>query len=196
MERQEGDIATEMDPERSAGEALGRADHEGALSILMGAYGTAVYRFCLQIVGDPDLAEDAHQMTFVQAFRDMGRFAGRSTLKTWLFGIARHRSLDAKKERRRRERRFPTGVEVADSPDPTATAEGGVIGRSLREALRHCLDQLTPRVRETVALRFQHEFSYPEIEKINGERATTLQARVARSLPVLRRCLLNRGVTV
>jgi len=185
-----------MDPERSAGEALGRADHEGALSILMSAYGTGVYRFCLQLVGDPDLAEDVHQMTFVQAFRDMSRFAGRSTLKSWLYGIARHRGLDALKSLRRRQRRFSSGDVFTDPPDPSASAEQGMLGRSVSQTLRDCLGELTPRIRATVALRFQHDFSYPEIAEIGGERATTLQARVARALPVLRLCLERRGVTV
>ncbi len=185
-----------MEPERSAGEALERADREGALSILMSAYGTGVYRFCLQLVGDPDLAEDVHQMTFVQAFRDMGRFKGRSTLKTWLFGIARHRSLDALKSRRRREQRFPPGHAIAERSDPSANAEQGMLRRSVRQAISDCLGELTPRVRATFALRFQHAFTYPEIAEIGGELATTLQARVARALPVLRLCLENRGVTV
>ena len=85
------------DPEAEALEALENGAPKRALSVLMQAYGTAVYRFCRQQVADPELAEEAHQMTFVQAYEGLDRFSRRSSLRTWLFSIARHRCLDAAK---------------------------------------------------------------------------------------------------
>jgi RNA polymerase sigma-70 factor (ECF subfamily) len=45
-----------------------------------------------------------------------------------------------------------------------------------------------------VLLRFQQGLSYADIERLTGERATTLQARVVRALPLLRRCLEQQGL--
>jgi RNA polymerase sigma-70 factor (ECF subfamily) len=45
----------------------------------------------------------------------------------------------------------------------------------------------------TVLLRFQTGMSYPEMSDVLGVRSETLQARVARALPVLRRCLEGNG---
>ena len=47
----------------------------------------------------------------------------------------------------------------------------------------------------TVLLRFRDGLSYPEMARACGERAPTLQARVARAMPALRRCLESEGYT-
>lgn len=179
--------------------AVDRGDLGTALDGLMDAYGTAVYRFCRQMVGEEDLAQEAHQMTFVQAFESLPAFAGRSSLRAWLFSIARHRCLDALKSLRRRRWRFGSLEEAVndDRPHPQAsqtTAEEALAARARRFALSGCLRRLAPRVRAAVLLRYQQELSYPEIAQLAAEKAPALQMRVARALPVLRRCLEERGM--
>lgn len=181
------------DPEADALTALDRGDREAALTLLMDAYGTAIYRFCRRMVTDEELAEEAHQMTFVQAFEALETFSRRSSLRTWLFSIARHRCLDALKIARRRRRRFEPMAEAPETPDPAAAAEDHLADRDRTRALRRCLERLPPQVRTAVLLRFQQELTYPEIAAICRQRAATLQARVARSLPTLRRCLESLG---
>lgn len=134
-------------------------------------------------------------MTFVQAHESLPRFSGRSTLRTWLFGIARHRCLDLLKVTRRRRQRF--GVEIAETAEPSApggTVEERLADRSVARALARCLGRLAPRVRDTLLLRFQQGLSYPEIARLGDEKAPALQIRVARALPLLRRCLEEGGM--
>jgi RNA polymerase sigma-70 factor (ECF subfamily) len=183
-----------VDVEREALEALDRNDPRAALALLMDAYGAPVYRFCRRTVGDEELARDVHQTTFVQAFEGLARFSRRSSVRTWLFSIARHRCLDALKVGRRRQRRFEPMALDADEPDAEvryddAGAEERLISSQRSISLRRCLERLAPAARTAVLLRFQEDLSYPEIARISGERPPTLQARVARALPVLRRCL-------
>jgi len=186
--------AGEGNPETAALAALDDGDRDRVLEILMAAYGEPLYRFCRQLTGDAELAEEVHQATFVQAHDALPRFRRRSTLKTWLFGIARHRSLDAIKKRRRFRRRF-TQVETLPEPATAdAEAEDGLVARDRRAALRSCLETLAPRVRSAVLLRYQEGFSYVDMARVSGDRPPTLQARVSRALPVLRRCLEERGV--
>lgn len=182
------------DPEGEAAAALARGDRDTALAVLMRAYGGPVYRYCLQMVGDRDLADEVHQTTFVQAYEGLARFGGRSLLRTWLFGIARHRCLDALKVARRRRVRFGDLAEAPERPMPGGSAEESLSGRSVARALEECLRQLAPRVREAMLLRYQQGLSYPAIARLSGERPPTLQARVARALPVLRRCAEEKGV--
>lgn len=184
------------DPEREVLTALDRSDRDTALGILMRVYGTSLYRYCREMVADADLADDVHQMTFVQAYESLPRFARRSSLRTWLFGIARHRCLDALKMTRRRRRRFGGMEEAPDQPGSAKNAEERLAERVLAGALEACLRKLAPRVREAILLRFQQGLSYPEIARLSGESAPTLQARVARALPVLRRCIESQGVTL
>jgi len=173
--------------------ALRKGDRDAALRLLMQAYGTPVWRYCRQMLGDADLAQEAQQMTFVQAYEGMSRFAGRSSLRTWLFGIAHHRCLDLLKTSRRRKKRFAPLDGLPDQPAPAASAEDLLAGRSRTRALERCLSELAPHVRTAVLLRFQQGVTYEEMARLEGERPATLQARVARALPVLRRCLERGG---
>lgn len=185
------------DPEGAALAALDRGRPEEALAVLMRVYGSGVYRYCRQMVGDEDLAEEVRQMTFVQAYEGLPKFARRSSLRTWLFGIARHRCLDAAKMTHRRRKRFGSleeAPQVADLPEPGRSAEDLLAERSRARALESCLQKLAPRIRAAVLLRFQQGLSYPEIARLTGENAPALQVRVARALPVLRRCLEEKGM--
>jgi RNA polymerase sigma-70 factor, ECF subfamily len=185
--------AADHDPEQEARDALARGDREGALTILVRAYGSALYRFCRQMVADPDLAHDVHQTTFLQAFEGLEGFGGQLLFRAWLYRIARHRCLDALKIARRREKRFPLAGELPEKPNPGAGADVSLSERDRIAAVRRCLGELAPHIRTAVLLRFQEGFSFEQISRICRERAPTLQARVARALPVLRRCLEAQG---
>ncbi|MEM8963792.1 MAG: RNA polymerase sigma factor [Acidobacteriota bacterium] len=185
--------STPRDIEGEALAALDAGDRENAVTVLMSAYGTEIFRFCRHLVTDPTLAEDAHQMTFVQAYEGMERFSRRSSLRTWLFGIARHRCLDALKMTRRRGARFEAVERLPDAPSPELNSDDRLTARARSRLLAECLDELRPRIRAAVLLRFQQGLSYPELAEAVGERPATLQARVARALPVLRHCLERKG---
>lgn len=173
------------DPERDARAALAARDLRRALTILMDAYGDALYRHCRQVLGDAALADDVHQMVFVQAYRDLPRWEARSTLRTWLYAIARHRCLDALKATRRWRRRFTSVAATPEQADERARADRSVEAAALEVALA----RLKPKVRVAVLLRYREGLSFEEMAEVCGERAATLQARVARALPALRAAL-------
>ena len=59
-----------------------------------------LYTYALKEVRDPTLAEDLVQETFIAALGAAGkRFAGRSSERTWLIGILKHKVMDAFRER-------------------------------------------------------------------------------------------------
>ena len=58
---------------------------------VLAAHGRAVYGYCRAMLGDGERAADVLQKTFVQAFEGFPRFQRRSSLRGWLFAIARHR---------------------------------------------------------------------------------------------------------
>jgi RNA polymerase sigma-70 factor (ECF subfamily) len=95
---------------------------------------------------------------------------------------------------RRRRKRFGPIEEVPDLPEPGGSIEDRLAERSRAHALESCLRLLAPRARTAVLLRFQQGLSYPEIARLSHEKAPALQVRVARALPVLRRCLEEKGM--
>ena len=180
-------------PEKSALAALANGDPDAALSVLMEAYGNSVFAYCYQVMKNRHLAEEVLQETFFQAHRGFARFAGKSTLRTWVFSIAHHRCLDALKKERNQAKKVQAMAELPEAADPAPGPDGSFAAREFVEVLRECLQRLSPEARAAVLLRFREELTYPEMSAACGVREATLQARVTRALPVLRRCVEAMG---
>lgn len=182
------------DPDGEAALALERGDRRVALVVLMKAYGDALYRYCHKVLRSRELADDVHQLVFVQAFEDLHTVSGGASFRPWLYAIANHRCLDALKVRRRWFARFTLREELPEREDPRPSSEDAAEARSLGAALEGCLDKLHPEVRSAVLLRYQEGFTYQEMSRVCGEKPATLQARVARAMPLLRQCLETKGI--
>jgi RNA polymerase sigma-70 factor (ECF subfamily) len=171
----------------------GRLDE--AMRLLMQRYGTELYAYCRRGLQDAALAEDVHQQTFIEAYRDLPRYQPQPhvTLRAWLFAIARHRILDAAKSRRRRQSHISTDDDLMDAPDPQPSADDSIHAKRLEQALMESLAELDPHVRTLLLLRFQQGFSYEEIANVCGGTPSSIHHRVARALPGLRKLMESRG---
>jgi RNA polymerase sigma factor (sigma-70 family) len=172
-----------------------RAPAREQLSGLMRSHGDAVYAYCSRVLRDPTLAADVLQQVFEQAYRDLATLREGRQARAWLFGIAYHRCLDALKSRRRTAKRVvdePADLEEKASQEPPPSARFEAHELSL--ALDDCVRQLAETARSAVLLRFHEGMSYEHMSTICSEKPATLQARVTRALPLLRRCLEGKGV--
>ena len=57
-------------------------------------YADMMYRYTLVRVKDPEAAEELVQSAFFAALKSQNSFAGKSSEKTWLFGILKHKTMD------------------------------------------------------------------------------------------------------
>jgi RNA polymerase sigma-70 factor, ECF subfamily len=148
---------------------------------------------CYRMLGSPADAEDAVQETMIRAWKGLGRFEGKATLRTWLYRIATNVCLDAIAARGRRARPMeegPAGT-VEDplearprthwlEPIPDALAipadgdpyEETVLRQSIRLAFVAALQHLPPRQRAALILADVLGWSAAEI-------ASCLDATVA-----------------
>jgi RNA polymerase sigma-70 factor (ECF subfamily) len=179
------------DPDSDVVGLVAHGDMTGALRLLMKRHGTAVYRYCREALRDATLADDIQQQVFIEAFRDLPRFNARSSVRTWLFAIARHRVLDAAKSRRRAQ----SHIEEDDGtsvPDPRPPPSESIDDVRLRDALLECFGKLPENIRTALLLRFQQGFTFEDMAEVCREKPGTLQAKVRRALPVLRTCIEER----
>jgi RNA polymerase sigma factor (sigma-70 family) len=88
-------------PDQRLVEAV-NAGSERAFEALFDRHHPHVLAFCRQMLGSFEEAEDAAQLTFLAAYRDLARSERPQALRPWLYGIARHRCLSLLRARRER----------------------------------------------------------------------------------------------
>ncbi len=93
---------------------LARGGDEDAFARLVDPHRRALHAHCYRMLGSVPDAEDALQEALLGAWRGLPRFEGRSSLRSWLYTIATHASLQALK--RRPKRVLP--IDYAPAADP------------------------------------------------------------------------------
>ncbi len=147
-----------------------------------------VFRFIVSKMNDPHEAADIHHDVFMDIWRSAGRFEGRSTVKTWVFGIAYRKTMDHFRKHKRVDLTDEIDERVDDSPD-AATC---LASAQEAEHLRHCLDQLKPQHRAAVELAFYQDMTYGEIASVAEVPEGTIKTRVFHAKKLLLHCLSGR----
>jgi DNA-directed RNA polymerase specialized sigma24 family protein len=92
--------------QRTDGELLNRfvtQKEEAAFALLVERHGRMLVGVCQRILGDPLLAEDSFQATFIVLARRASSLDVNSSLGPWLYAVARHIALKAKAQTRLRQ---------------------------------------------------------------------------------------------
>ena len=74
-------------------------DREAACREIYESLRPRVFRVCLQLCGEPTLAEDAMQNAFLAAFRGLRTFRGDAQLSTWIYRVAIREALAVRSSR-------------------------------------------------------------------------------------------------
>jgi RNA polymerase sigma-70 factor (ECF subfamily) len=175
---------------------LERAEYERLTRELTG--------YCYRMLGSPFDAEDAVQDTMLRAWREFGRFEGRSSLRTWLHRIATNVCIDMLRKRGRRtvpmELQPPTRAEGVQIPPPlnertwvlpvpdAKLADGAadpaeqVMSReTVRLAFVAALQRLTPRQRGALILRDVLQLSAAETAEALGTTVASANSALQRA---------------
>jgi RNA polymerase sigma-70 factor (TIGR02960 family) len=97
-----------------------RAGDEEAFREVVDPYRGELQLHCYRILGSVHEAEDLLQETLLAAWRGLGLFEGRSSLRAWLYSIATNRCLNALRGKGRRPREVQP---IAEPPEPTRRSE-------------------------------------------------------------------------
>ena len=171
-------------------------------------YGDFLYRFALFRVKDTSVAEDLVQETFLAALKSRANFQGRSTAKTWLIAILKHKIVDHIRKRFREQ----TSDRVESLSDAAAknSAEnhfkdnGGWRHRPSKwtvdpmkvyeqkefiDVLYDCLAELPERQADAFKMREINGLSTEEICKALNISATNSWVMLYRARIWLRQCI-------
>ena len=144
-----------------------------AAAALVRATQSDVWRLCVAL-GDRQSADDLTQETYLRAFGSLHRFAGRSSVRTWLLAIARRVCADALRTRRRRPvvvSAVPAAAQPADGADRVAEVVTVI----------DLLERLDADRREAFVLTQLLGLSYTEAAEVAGCPVGTIRSRVARA---------------
>jgi RNA polymerase sigma-70 factor (ECF subfamily) len=162
-----------------------------AMHVLFARHSARVYRFILRLTRRESLAEELLNEVFIEAWRQAGKFEGRSQVSTWLLGIARYKALNAM---RLRQDEALDETALAQIEDPADSAEIVVVQADRASHLRRCLGQLSPAHREIIDLVYYHEKSVAEASEIVGVPPGTVKTRMFHARKRLAELLKAAGV--
>ncbi len=168
-----------------------RAGDAAAFDRLVRRFRPRIYALALHLSGSASDADDIAQDAFVQAFRHMSQFEGRSHFFTWLYRITVNRALSAQRAQRRGavpldDARLQVAMQVDAPSDPRLALE-------LREtyaALLEALDGLSSSLKSAVVLTALQGMSYQEAAIILGTSEGAIAVRIHEARQKLR-CALS-----
>jgi RNA polymerase sigma-70 factor (ECF subfamily) len=157
------------------------------LDALFEAHADFVRRAVAHLAGPALEPDDLVQEVFVQAWRSRSRFAGRSSVRTWLYGVTLGVVRNAR--RRSRLRRF-FGLESAAEPeDPTPAAPDRLAQEEARRQV-HALLETLPEKKRTVLVLFELEgLTGEEIAAVVGCPVATVWTRLHHARQAFARAL-------
>ena len=190
-------------------EAL-KAGDEAAFQSLIQRYHSSMFKLAMTYVGDRGVAEDVVQEAWLTCLRRIDRFEGRSSLKTWLFGIL----VNLARARRRKESRilpFSSFWRRDDSDSRRPTVDGSrfgsdgmwsegphswdnipeskVVGDETLQHVKSAIDGLPPKQREVILLRDVAGFEASEVSSLLGISTANERVRLHRARAAVRQKL-------
>jgi RNA polymerase sigma-70 factor (ECF subfamily) len=171
------------------------SDPSSAVAELFEAYADPIYRLALQLLGDPSLAEDVVQETFVSAIAHRETFEGRSKLSSWLYRIAYNAAMG--RLRARQEEPLPEEEPEDESPAPlphslvdwTMTPEQLQQDSEAAGVMQKAIAALPGKYRVVFFLRDMEGQSTEQTAGILGLTETAVKVRLHRARLALREAL-------
>ena len=166
-----------------------------AFEALVNRYEGKVYRLCMRMLRNAEDAEDALQEVFLQVYRGLKGFEGRSTFSTWLYRLATNVCLMKIRSRgtepqqlmpledylpRHEEGKHPHIPEWPDLPEDL------LLNKESREKMMEALEKLPVEYRAVFILRDIEGFSNAEAGEALGISVAAVKSRLHRARLTLR----------
>ncbi len=191
------------DPETSDGVLVQQAldgDQE-AFEVLVSRYKQSIFGLIYHYVGEYHETEDVLQQVWLQLYLSLATLRPHAHIKTWLFTVARNRSLDFLRHKRLLSQRLLSFSEVKASteedevafldaiPDTSPTPEELAERHILQREIRHAIQSLPHTYRSVVWLFYGGQLNFTEIGRILNVPGSTVKTQFNRAKPFLRAVL-------
>ncbi len=178
------------------GRALAAADVD-ALALLYDRYGAIAYSVAVRVLGDPGLAEDIVQESFLKLWNNAASFdPSRGSLRAWLLTSVRNRAIDQLRGRAAHERQEVdlSGAEPQPAGGPGADPWREVSLTMERDAVSEALKRLPVEQKQAVELAYYGGYTQREIAEISKVPLSTIKGRMRLALEKLHSYLEGKGL--
>ena len=146
-----------------------------------------LFHFVKNWLADPHEASDIVHETMLEVWKRAERFQGRSSLKSWIFSIARNKSID----KNRKSSRLSYTDEVPELIDDEVGPLEAVELSQDASALKASIARLSDTHRRMIHLAFYEDLTYREIAVIENCPVGTVKTRILHAKKLLMRDLAN-----
>lgn len=179
--------------ERALISAVASGDRQ-AFERLYRGYENRLHQYLCILLRDEAIAEEVAVEVMVAVWTGAKTFRGGSLVSTWIFGIARHKALDALRRVTRADQRsvpLDALLEQADLQDgPAVAAEQESLARITQRALA----ALSSAHQEAIRLAYYEELTYEEMAGVIGCPVNTVKSRLFKARRQLKRSLERLGL--
>jgi RNA polymerase sigma-70 factor (ECF subfamily) len=171
-----------------------RTGDEQAFTELVRRYGTMVHGFAFKLCRDAHKADESYQDTFINVYRKLDQFDGKSKFSTWLYSIVANNCL-----MKYRKRKLDAEMESLDAPHMDTDEEGAhfvqswddspidtLMNKELRKKLDTAIQKLPADYRVVFVLRDVEHQSAEETAKILHLSVPAVKSRLRRARVFLR----------
>lgn len=167
-----------------------RGGEQGAGDELVRRHCEALLRYLHRLSGNPTLAEELHQQTWVSVLEHLDRFddtSGPGSFRAWVFRIATNKVNDLWRSRGRAKRATDGLRLVTDqtSEDASMAMEGAELGDKVRRAI----EELPDSQKQVVCMRYYANMKFTEIAATLGCPLNTALGRMHKAMLKLRKML-------
>jgi RNA polymerase sigma-70 factor (ECF subfamily) len=175
-----------------------RSGNEKAFATLLNRYRDSIYFMLLKMVNNASDAEDLTIEAFGKAFRSLESYTPNFAFSTWLFKIATNNCIDFIRKKRASPSIIDQGPDEMDTytiniQSDMPYPEEALIKHQKITQLREIVDQLKPRYKSLIELRYYKEYSYEEISKELNLPIGTIKAQLFRAKTLLYNILKKTG---
>lgn len=178
-------------------------------SVWVDEHGDCLFRFALVRVRDKSIAEDLVQETLLSAIQSISSYGGKSTERTWLIGILKHKIIDHYRKNKNQVQLADEDTDLSGTErfferpdkwnghwaiplrpvDPEQSPEEVLERGEFWDVMKACLSALPERVARVFTLREMDGINTDEICEILGLSSSNFWVIMHRARMQLRRCV-------
>ena len=173
-------------------EALQKGD-KAAFAQVVELYADRLYNLVLKLIGDPLEAEDVLQEAFLNAYRNIGQFEGRSNVGTWLYRIAYNAAMMHRRKREPETVSIDEPLTLDDGEDVPrqffdwcCLPEHDLLSSEALEYMDRAIQMLPDALRAVFVLRDIEGLSTTEVADVLGLTIPAVKSRLHRARLFLR----------